>query len=685
MINRERLVNRHNPRLKHIDFESPLSVGNGDLAYTVDITGMQTIYNDYREHHVPLCTMSQWGWHTEPVNEEINRYTMNDLEWTHYDYNGKDVTYAVEMKKGNEAVYNWLRENPHRLNLVRIGFIWESNEVSSEDISEVHQELKLYEGIIESSFMIHDSYCKVKTVCDFNKDTLGFQIESPALAKALLKVRIEFPYGSSGISASDWGCVDKHKTTVYKQVENQMVLKRQLDEDGYYTEVLSDDPVDIVKTEAHTIEITALSSKLSFSVHLAKELREDEEIKSTKQVFKSSQDGWKTFWERGAAIELCHSKDKRASELERRIILSQYLMAIQSSGSAPPQETGLTCNSWYGKFHLEMHLWHSAYLPLWQKGDLLEKSLSWYKEHLPEAQLNASRNGFKGARWPKMVANSAIDSPSTIATLLIWQQPHIIYMLELLYAENNSGELLENYWEVIKETADFMCDFAVYNENTGKYDLKSPIIPAQEEHDPRLTMNPTFELEYWRFTLRIAVKWGERLNHNTDDWGKVAENMAELSEKDGLYLAHEKCPRTFEAFNKDHPSMLGAYGLISSDRVMEQVMGQTLDKVLECWDFTSMWGWDFALMSMTAVRLGKPELAIDILMKDSPKNSYVTSGNNYQKLRKDLPLYLPGNGSLLLAVALMVAGYNGCKEALPGFPNNGMWTVEYENMLPLPY
>lgn len=53
-------------------------------------------------------------------------------------------------------------------------------------------------------------------------------------------------------------------------------------------------------------------------------------------------------------------------------------------------------------------------------------------------------------------------------------------------------------------------------------------------------------------------------------------------------------------------------------------------------------GWDFAVMAMTAVRLGKSEYALD----------------------------LPGNGSLLLAVALMTAGYPGSGE-LPGFPKDG--------------
>ena len=39
----------------------------------------------------------------------------------------------------------------------------------------------------------------------------------------------------------------------------------------------------------------------------------------------------------------------------------------------PPQETGLTCNSWYGKFHLEMHWWHSVHFALWNRAPLLAK------------------------------------------------------------------------------------------------------------------------------------------------------------------------------------------------------------------------------------------------------------------------------------------------------------------------
>lgn len=79
---------------------------------------------------------------------------------------------------------------------------------------------------------------------------------------------------------------------------------------------------------------------------------------------------WHNYWSSGKF--LCHEND----ELMRRVILSQYLLIVNDSGYIPPAETGLTCNSWYGKAHLEMHYWHMAWAALWGHPELLEKALT---------------------------------------------------------------------------------------------------------------------------------------------------------------------------------------------------------------------------------------------------------------------------------------------------------------------
>ncbi|MDH4460671.1 MAG: hypothetical protein QE277_04560, partial [Flectobacillus sp.] len=93
------------------------------------------------------------------------------------------------------------------------------------------------------------------------------------------------------------------------------------------------------------------------------------------------------------------------------------------------------------------------------------------------------------------------------------------------------------------------------------------------------------------------------------------------------------------------------------------------------------WGWDFPMVAMTAARLGLPEKAIDGLMMDIRTNTYLPNGHNFQDER--LRLYLPGNGGLLAAVAMMCAGFeDGNQNA--GIPKNSQWNVRWEGLKQMP-
>lgn len=110
-----------------------------------------------------------------------------------------------------------------------------------------------------------------------------------------------------------------------------------------------------------------------------------------------------------------------------------------------------------------------------------------------------------------------------------------------------------------------------------------------------------------------------------------------------------------------------------------QAMERTLEHVMRTWPRDRMWGWDFPLTAMTAARLGRPDLAVDALLLDWPKNRYLPNGHNFQEAR--LPIYLPGNGGLLAAVALMAAGWDGAPPGpAPGFPADGSWVVRSEGL-----
>ena len=64
-IDRHALVTRHNPTITAVDKSAPFMVGNGNFAFTADITGLQTFQDQYSPL-VPLMTQAQWGWHSFP-------------------------------------------------------------------------------------------------------------------------------------------------------------------------------------------------------------------------------------------------------------------------------------------------------------------------------------------------------------------------------------------------------------------------------------------------------------------------------------------------------------------------------------------------------------------------------------------------------------------------------------------
>src|ERR671917_376840 len=98
VIDRAALVRRHNPTLRKLDPLSPLSVGNGEFAFTGDVTGLQTFPREY-ETAMPLCTMAQWGWHTTPRPPSLEGAA---LRLVPYDTHGRQVGYQTSSENQAE-------------------------------------------------------------------------------------------------------------------------------------------------------------------------------------------------------------------------------------------------------------------------------------------------------------------------------------------------------------------------------------------------------------------------------------------------------------------------------------------------------------------------------------------------------------------------------------------------------
>lgn len=527
---------------------------------------------------------------------------------------------------------------------------------------------------------------KVQSFCHPEKHLMTGRIISDLIAReqVALKLRFAYPTGKDTDDGCDWDQPDKHVTKIIRQDDHQLVIERTLDEATYYIRVCWEGKMAVYEKESHYFVLSPSEKDVKFTVEFMPSLSTSSSLAFENNMKETTQ-YWKNFWNNGAAVDLSGSEDLRANELERRIVLSQYLMAIQCSGNEPPQETGLTYNSWYGKFHLEMHWWHAVHFALWNRLDLLERSLDWYTKVEPVARRTAERQGFDGIRWMKMTDPSGKDSPSSIGSFLIWQQPHFIYMTELIYRQNPSEEILDKYKHLVFETAKFMASFVSLDTENNRYVLKG-IIPAQETLRPEETVNPPFELSYWHYGLSVAQQWRERTGLSRDpQWDDIINRLSVLAQKEGLYLAAESAPQTYHdvRFTSDHMAVLGSYGMLPKCRLFDTTtMRNTLNWIWDNWNWDHTWGWDFPMVAMCAARLGEPEKAVSALLMNKRTNTYLANGHNYQNDR--LRIYLPGNGGLLTAVAMMCAGWDSEKSETPGFPKNGKWNVKWEGLNPMP-
>ena len=686
-INRYKLVNRHNPTNQKADAWSPFTVGNGEFAFTADVTGLQTFPDYYYKNGIPLQIISDWAWHSFPNPKE---YKIEDA-FKYYDVYGRKIGYPTDM---NSKAGKWLRENPQRLPLGRVGFELKKQDTSAlkiSDIRNISQKLDLWRGIIESRFSFEGKEVSVTTVCNPDKDIIAVNVKSPLISEKMISVSIKFPYtyvdSIKNNPPYEWNKPGAHITEVVNKGNNYSELERTIDASEYFVYISWTGNLNFKNEGEHYFKLIPGDgeNEFSFSIGFSKnEFREA--IPGFNETKSASIKHWKNFWMHGGAVDFSGSTDPRADELERRIVLSQYLTAAQFAGNFPPQESGLTLSSWYGKHNTEMIWWHTAQFALWNKTPLLEKNLNWYVKTLSYAEATAKQQGFEGARWSKMVGPAGRESPGN-NPFIIWNEPNPIYLAELCYRAGHDKVTLEKYKNLVFNTAEFLASFAHFDKSKDHYVLGPPVWPVQEIYDPVKAQNPSFELAYWKFGLEIAQKWRERLGmERIPGWDDIIKRISPLPVEDSLYVVLGSIPDTFtDPKNElDHPSMLMTMGVLPGDMVNPEIMRRTLQRVVNTWDWKGkIWGWDYPMIAMTAARLNEPELAVDILLKDAPHNHYMNNGNCPQ--REDLPVYLPANGALLSAVALMVAGSDetGAKK-LPGFPDNGKWKIRFENINKLP-
>ncbi|KAI0593740.1 Six-hairpin glycosidase-like protein [Biscogniauxia sp. FL1348] len=688
-IDRRRVVQSFNPRRNVSSTTTPLQVGNGNFAFGVDVTGLQTFS--------PFATMSTWGWHNFSLPTTAGQTSVDDftgLDWWTHDR-------LVNYNQPNPAqgdISNWLIQNPQRVNLATIGLSFNGASVTEEMLNNKNQILDLWAGKISSSFSYAGALVNVETWADPGSDTIGISIESELLSSGSLGVFFDFPMPTVNKFEAPFvgifNATSNHTTTLRSEM-NTAFIRHNIDTTSYTVSLTWDCAADISGptegTHRYVLQPSEGTDKINLAITFSP-VRESH-VPSVDDIKTRSTTWWETYWRSGAFIDLSQVKSPNATELQRRTILSQYLTAVNSASSYPPQESGLVNNGWYGKFHLEMVIWHLLHFSRWDKFPLLRRSIpNMYSQFLDSSIDRAKLQGYDGARWGKMTDPTGRSAPGEINSLLIWQQPHAMYFAEVEYRAFPNKTTLDSWDRILSATADFMASYAFFNESTRVYDLGPPMYPASENTNPNATINPAFELAYWRFGLDIAIKWKERQNLEAPaKWAEVRNNLAPLPIADDAYAVYEGIPGMWEDKTtvQDHPAMSAIFGLLPAPPPPPSrddgapgppplnltVVRNTARRIRDLWDLGDCWGWDFPMLAMNSLRLGDADQAVAYLLH--PLLAFDDAGYPLGGSRVPTP-YFPASGAFLLAMAMMAGGWDG--EPGAHFPEG--WDVAVEGFVP---
>ncbi|KAH1953607.1 hypothetical protein KXW51_001617 [Aspergillus fumigatus] len=690
-IDREHVVSKYNVvRTNLIDNETtPLQVGNGNFAFNVDNTGMQSF--------LPFNTLSSWAWHNDSLPK--NGEKIEDYHGVAMLTHGRNVSYDIPDPRLPQAS-QWLISNPNRINLGRIGLQYKGEFLTESQISDPRQELDLWRGVITSTFKVDGQLVKVVTQGDFGTDTAVFEVQSALLSSGDLTVGLDFPYPpihstkyKYEVFVGSYDFPQNHTTSIVENTKDRAHIFHQLQGTSYFVNLrwpASSLQLSRVSNATHRYTLSlSSSSTLKFTANFAP----DKQVPgSPKAIQRQNPIDWKEYWTHGGFVDLTASSNPKANELQRRIILSLYHVRVNSAAKGQsPQESGLMNNGWYGKFHMEMVVWHNAHWATWGRQEQFDNIFpALYESLLPSSLARAKAMGWDGARWPKMTdIESGISSPGGINGLLMWQQPHPMYLATLAYQASPTRKTLERWDPILTATADYMASYAWKNETSGYYDLGPPAYGVTENTPSTQSLNLAYEIAYWRYGLDVAGSWKRKLRQQVpDSWTTVADNLAPPPQVDGLYAVYQGLNSSWwndTSLTKDPRSLIMLQGILPDTPAVDaKVALATAQKVWEVWTDDKIRGWGRPVLAINAARVGSPERAIGHL---TAYDYWVFDDAGFAVRGGDggtPPPFMPGNAGFLYAVAYMAAGWHGSHGDAPGFPSDGSWAVKHEGLRKAP-
>ena len=693
-IDRKALITRHNIRWGWEE-RGQIPMGNGEFCFNVDGTGLQTFGGN---------TMSHWGWHSFPLPKGVTHGMIPPTGSFINAKKGERYIGRDSVPKGKEALGNWMFDNPHITNLGRLRFVrHDGAELTVEDItSNGNRNMDLWSGTHTSRFVVSGDWINsggwvnpaesgssgqqviVTTLVHPESDQVSVRVESPLIAQGVIKVAIDFPYPALHNQVDwvgDFKRTKGNRTTITQTSNMRTDFKREVDDFTYhvamtYTKNAKLNSSTFEQSPVWYLEGNGLSTLEFTTSYSSKPIGADipdfESTKIANEIY------WKNFWMNGGAIDLSESSDPRWFELERRIVLSQYLTAVQAAGSWPSSESGLmNIDPWRGQFHFEIIFWHQAHFALWNRWKMMEEAVRSYQKFIPTARARAQQFGFKGLEWPKSASPSGRSAPWDGNQALLWKQPQPLHFAELEYRLYPTKQTLEKWAEIVSGTVEYMVDFLTLDEKTGVYHIELNMGPGEWGAS---TDNPQV-LAFWHWGINEAQLWRERMGLPREQhWDEVLQHLASIPVKDGIYVDGNGQPLR----------LAGILGLMPpSEAVTLETAIRTQAKIKELRDsfrsgtFQSISGgvgWGAGMIAAGLAKMGDPKAAVEALL------GALGTGFDMAGINRGLGgPYLPTNGAFLYAAAIMAAGWDGAPDRnAPGFPNDGSWVVKWEGLKPAP-
>ena len=370
---------------------TPILLGTPNIAFPLDPTGLQSL------SPFPILSSWAWKNDTLPPNrtiDDILSYRGAKLK----DAGGVDRQYMFQDGVHEDPVdaapdlMQWLIANPNRVDLGRVGIVLVDSyedagevgtslrEVEEGMVTNSRQTLDLWSGTAQSNFTLEAETVAVRTVVAEGRvtmgsaneifkpvDTISIEISSALLARNGTRIGIflDFPWsdGSQKFKAPFVGTYAANTTSLHQ-------TKLTLFEDGKTSLSNSDDPVraQITHTLVDSTFVTSLAGdliitrpdpnahryivlpslenattfRLSISHHLLLETARrstpvPDALPKFEKALAISSASLQDYWTSSAFIDMVSSPfatDPRADELQRRVILSRYLMRINAGGGS---------------------------------------------------------------------------------------------------------------------------------------------------------------------------------------------------------------------------------------------------------------------------------------------------------------------------------------------------------------